>query len=353
MKLIRRYRYLLIYVLPLMILAGCSLILKMWLRWRLCHSDEEIPEEQIIEPTYEDHFVKIGQSCCHYTEYPATGKDILFIHGFASSTYTWEKVAPVLNKLGYHVWALDIKGFGWSDKPKDASYDILTLTEEVYQWMEALGLDDVVLVGNSLGGGITTLMALLHPEKVGRMVLIDAAAYNTKFPFIMELARLPLSAEMTKLFFSRWVVRQTLSEVYHHRDWIGKDQVDAYYERLRTDNALNAQIAVVRALEFSRVEKFVNRIPEIQSKALIIWGEHDRWIPLSSAYRFNAELRDSTLVVIPECGHMPQEEYPDFTARLIDAFIQDKPVTDIYDHESRCSVRIDASRLVGESVIEM
>ncbi len=268
------------YGLWFMILAGCGLILKMWLNSRLRHKAGEIPERQIIVPTPEDHFVKIGKSCYHYTEYPAIGKDILFIHGFASSTYTWEKVAPVLNKLGYHVWALDVKGFGWSDKPKDTSYDILTLTEEVYQWMEALGLDDVVLVGNSLGGGIATLMALLHPEKVGRMVLIDAAAYDTKFPLIMELARLPLSAQMTKLFFSHWVVKQTLSEVYHHKAWITKDQVDAYYDRLRTDNALNAQIAVVRALEFSRVEKYVDRIPEIKSKTLIIWGEHDGWIPL-------------------------------------------------------------------------
>jgi pimeloyl-ACP methyl ester carboxylesterase len=327
MNRIKRYRFLLTYGLWFMILAGCGLILKMFLHSRSRHKARGIPESSIIAPTPEDHFVKIGKICYHYTEYPANGKDILFIHGFASSTYTWEKVAPVLNKLGYHVWALDVKGFGWSDKPKDTSYDILTLTEEVYQWMEALGLHDVVLVGNSLGGGITTLMALLHPGKVSRMVLIDAAAYDTKFPLIMELARLPLSAEMTKLFFSHWVVKQTLSEVYHHKAWITKDQVDAYYNRLQTDNALNAQIAVVRALVFKRVEKYVNRIPEIKPKALIIWGEHDGWIPLSSAYRFKAELRDSTLVIIPECGHMPQEECPDSTVRLIDDFIQDKPVT--------------------------
>jgi pimeloyl-ACP methyl ester carboxylesterase len=324
-----RYAYLLTYGLWFIILVGCGLILKMWLNRRLRHSVGESPKRQIIATTSEDHFVTIGQNCYHYTEYPAAGKDILFIHGFASSTYTWEKVSPALNKLGYHVWALDIKGFGWSDKPTDTSYDILTLTEEVYKWMEAFGLDNVVLVGNSLGGGITTLMALLHPEKVDRIVLIDAAAYNTKFPLIMELARFPLSAEITKLFFSHWVVRQTLSEVYHHKAWITKDQVDAYYDRLKTNNALNVQIAVVRALEFERFEKYVNRIPEIKSKALIIWGEHDRWIPLSSAYRFKEELRDATLVIIPECGHMPQEEYPNFTVRLIDAFIQDKLVTDI------------------------
>ena len=331
------YHYLLTYGLWLMILVGCGLILKMWFNRPLRHVAEDASPKKTITTTPNDHFVTIEKICYHYSEYPAAGKDILLIHGFASSTYTWEKVAPVLNQLGYHVWALDLKGFGWSDKPKDASYDILTLTEEVYQWMEALDLEDVVLVGNSLGGGITNMMALLHPEKVGRMVLIDAVAYNTKLPFIMKLARFPLSAEVTKLFFSRWLVRQTLSEVYHHKAWITKDQVEAYYDRLKTTHALNVQIAVVRALEFEKFEKYVNRIPDIKSKTLIIWGEHDKWIPLSSAYRFNEQLRDATLVIIPECGHIPQEEYPDFTVRLIDDFIQNKLVTEInYPKTAEC-----------------
>jgi pimeloyl-ACP methyl ester carboxylesterase len=99
----------------------------------------------------------------------------------------------------------------------------------------------------------------------------------------------------------------------------------------------------VRALEFSKFEKYTNRIPEIQSKTLIIWGAHDRWIPLSSAYRFNEELRNANLVIIPECGHIPQEEYPDFTVRLIDAFIQDKPVTDINEPKATDGLQEQAS----------
>jgi len=303
-----------------------GLILRKLLRWRTHRYSGIKTEEKVVCAQREDHFIKIGQTEYHYVEYPAQGKNILFIHGFASSTYTWEKVAPILNTMGYHAWALDIKGFGWSDKPMDSSYDILTLTEEVYQWLEAMDLDEVMLVGNSLGGGIATLMALLHPEKVGRLILIDAAAYDTEYPFIMKMARLPFSEAVARFFFCRWVVKQTLCEVYYHKGWITDDQVEAYYSRLLTDNALEAQIAVVKFLEFARVETYVNRIPEIRSKALIIWGEHDRWIPLSSAYRFESELKDSTLVIIPACGHMPQEEYPDLTGRLIDSFLQDRPV---------------------------
>ena len=100
----------------------------------------------------------------------------------------------------------------------------------------------------------------------------------------------------------------------------------------------------MRALGFLQSSRrYVNRIPEIKFKALIIWGQDDGWIPLSSAYRFKAELRDSTLVIIPECGHMPQEEYPDITVRLIDAFIQDKPVTDIAEPDTDNCVREQTS----------
>jgi pimeloyl-ACP methyl ester carboxylesterase len=312
-----RWRYFIVCGLLCQFLLGCGLFM------------EKIPEGQTIGTGPDDHFVTVGDIRYHYREYPAEGKDILLIHGFASSTYTWEKVAPQLQKLGYHIWALDMKGFGWSDKPKGAAYDPVTLTEEVSQWMDAVGLSEAVFVGNSLGGGIAALMAIIHPYKIGSLVLIDAAAYNTKFPFIMKMARMPLAADVMKLFFSPWLVRRTLSEVYYHGDWITDEQVRAYYDRGRTKHALDAQIAVTKALEFKKFERFVNRIPEIELKALVIWGEKDRWIPLESAYRFNSEIRHSKLVVIPECGHIPQEEFPDLTAKLIAAFLEGKPVEEL------------------------
>lgn len=183
-------RYFITGILLCQLLFGCGLFM------------EKIPEWQVVGAGPDDHFVTVGDIRYHYKEYPAAGKNLLLIHGFASSTYTWEKVAPQLQRLGYHVWALDMKGFGWSDKPKGAAYDPLTLMEEVSQWMDAVGLADVVFVGNSLGGGIAALMAIVHPYKVESLILIDAAAYNTKFPLIMKMARMPLAADVMKLFLA-------------------------------------------------------------------------------------------------------------------------------------------------------
>jgi pimeloyl-ACP methyl ester carboxylesterase len=283
----------------------------------------------MIGQTSKDHFTTIDGVRYHYTEYPAPGQDVLLIHGFASSTYTWEKVAPLLQQLGYHVWALDMKGFGWSDKPKGASLDPLTLVEEVRKWMDAVGLKHAVIAGNSLGGGVAWLMALLHPDRVQSLILVDAAAYPIKMPFIMRLAGLPLSAGAAKLYFSRGIIRCGLSDVYHDKDRITNEQVDAYYDRLRTENALNAQIAIVRALDFTKYEEYIRRIPEIKTRTLIIWGENDRWIPLYVGQRLSRELSASSLVVIPSCGHIPQEEYPDVTVKLMAEFIAAGPTENI------------------------
>jgi len=109
---------------------------------------------------------------------------------------------------------------------------------------------------------------------------------------------------------------------------VTEEKVDAYYKRMCTHGALDAQTSVAMSLDFGIFEKYTRRIPEIKAKTLIIWGREDKWIPLKNGLRFRKEIADSTIVVIPECGHIPQEEYPEKTAGLIADFMQNKPVDD-------------------------
>jgi len=270
-----------------------------------------------------DHFMCLEGIRYHYTEHPADGPDIVLVHGFASSTYTWEAIVPYLCERGYHVFALDLKGFGWSDKPADAAYDPVSLMQEVNTWMDARGLTQAVFVGNSLGGAIAALMALEHPARISKLVLIDAAGYPMKSPMIIRLAHLPLAGSVMKLFFGPWVVRWNLKEVFSDDDRITEEKVTAYYDRLRTEKALEAQIAVARSLKLDGLEQYIKRISDIAANTLIIWGQDDRWIPLDIGRRFTNDIAGSTLTVIPECGHMPQEEQPKRTAELIIDFIDD------------------------------
>ena len=281
-----------------------------------------IPKGEIMVKAPEDKYIMIDNVNYHYMEYPGTGRDIFLLHGFASSTYTWKKVIPHLTGKGYHVWALDMKGFGWSDKPEDAKYDTITLMQEVNKWMEVMGLKDAVFVGNSLGGAIAVLMALEHPDKTDLLVLIDSAGYPIDKPFVIKMAKIPLAGEITKLFFGRWVVERTLKEVMFNDDKVTEEQIDAYFKRMSTENALDAQVALARSLDFEAISIYSKRIPEIKNRTLIIWGENDEWIPLESGHKFRKDLSNSTLVIFPECGHIPQEEKPEQTAKSIIDFIE-------------------------------
>jgi pimeloyl-ACP methyl ester carboxylesterase len=183
-------------IMVLLGLSGCGLIFK------------QIPPGGIYTPVpgAQDRFIKVGEVNYHYAEYPADGEDILMVHGFASSTYSWQKVAPLLQKKGYHVWTFDMKGFGWSDKPKGARYDAHTLMEEVRAWMEAVRLKKTTFVGNSLGGAVGVLMALEHPEKIDRLIMLDPAGYPQKKPLVIRMASIPGSISAMKLIFGRWMV---------------------------------------------------------------------------------------------------------------------------------------------------
>ena len=292
--------------------ASCGLFVK------------ELPNGRVPNPTAHDHFVKIGGVNYHYTEYPGPGQDIFLLHGFASSTYSWEKIAPLLQAKGYHVWALDMKGFGWSDKPDGADYSPWQLMAEVNAWMEWMGLKKVVFVGNSLGGAIAWNMALDHQDKVKKLVLIDAAGFMHGTPLPVRLSGLPGAAAAARLVFGRWVVEDGLEQVYFDPSRITEAQIDAYYDRLRTENALDALTALGHSVSGINTDQYASRIPEVSVDTLIIWGRDDKWIPVEDGFQFKKALPNAKLVLIPFCGHIPQEEQPDETARILLDFLKNR-----------------------------
>ncbi len=283
---------------------------------------ETIPAGKILLPEQNDHFLTMNNVRYHYREYPGPGKDILLIHGFGSSTYTWEEVAPILSDAGYHVWALDMKGFGWTDKPRGGDYDPVTLAKEVNAWLELMDIERPVIVGNSLGGAVGIIMAVDHPEKVDRLVLIDSAGYRQEAPLIIRVMNSGPGAFLTKWTFGKWLIKGNLKMVFFDRELVTNERIDAYYDRLRTEGARDAQTTVTRAILKFATDPYIEKLSVISAPTLIIWGAEDQWIPVEYAYRFQKDIPGADLAVIPECGHIPQEERPETTARLIREFVK-------------------------------
>ncbi len=292
---------------------------------------DRIPPGEIPSKTEYDHFITINGVNLHYEEYPGDGDHIVLLHGFGSSAYTWNDVSPILNALGYHVWALDMKGFGWSDKPLEAAYDPHTLMEEVNAFMEAKGLSNVTFAGNSLGGYVGTLLALKHPEKVKNLVLVDAAGQPSEGrPTIVTLANMPHAAAFGKLATGSWVIRMNLEDTVFDKNVVTKERVNAYFDRLCTKGGIDAQVAVAKSIDFSNMPEHASRLGRIKAKTLIIWGENDTWISFEMAKKFRRDIPGSILAAIPECGHIPQEEKPKQTAKLIADFASGKSIKDTH-----------------------
>ncbi|MFH1810812.1 MAG: alpha/beta hydrolase [Pseudomonadota bacterium] len=294
----------------LLSVAGCGLFV------------DRLPEGVVLDRTVQDRFVNLDGVKHHYREWPGPGRDIFLQHGFGSSTYTWEWLAPQLNAAGYHVWALDLRGFGWSDKPQDAAYDPRALLADMHHFLDDKGLRDLILIGHSLGGGLAWMTAVERPDLVQRLVLIDAAGYTGSVPAVIHLASWPLADQQMELVFGRWAVRWVLGEVYQQDSLLTDDRVDAYYDRLRTRGMLHAQAELSRSLLDETMHRMSQRIPEVQQPTLILWGAHDIWLPPEQGQRFHQDIAGSRLQVLDCCGHMPQEESPEEVARLILDFLR-------------------------------
>jgi pimeloyl-ACP methyl ester carboxylesterase len=125
------------------------------------------------------------------------------------------------------------------------------------------------------------------------------------------------------------VAKWNLKEVTYNKDWVSQEQIDNYYARLITVGAIDAQVSIIKKLDFDYFEPYLKHVPAIEQKTLLVWGAEDEWIPLSVGYRYRHNLPNANLVIVEHCGHTPQEELPGVTANLILDFIDGKIIRDM------------------------
>lgn len=249
-----------------------------------------------------------------------SGSAVVLIHGFGSSIYTWKDVIPAL-AARHHVVALDLPGFGASERPVDLSLgDFLAA---VLDLMDRLGIERAAVVGNSMGGATAAILAATAPGRVSRLVLIDAAGFNMEpqaMPGMVRVLTSWAAPALSLLPGKRLVVESSLRQVLHDDALVTPERVSEYLAPAQRPGAF----AALRSLGASlgdRPGAVVEALPAIGAPTLVIWGDDDRWIPLRDADRFVAGIRGARKVVIPACGHVPQEEKPAEVARLLLEFL--------------------------------
>jgi len=253
-----------------------------------------------------------------------SGRDVVLIHGDPSSTWSWRKVMAPLSEH-FRVHAIDLPGFGFSDKP-DVSYDDTFLERCVVGYLDEEGIKSAALVGNSMGGLVASEVAIVHPERVSALVLIDAAGIPSKNgyrpPLIARLARWPVLGPVIREIPFRGTLRDGLRDAVYDPNQITEEEVDAYYLPLRTEGGTNAFLARMSQPE---AEDRPARIRTIKAPTLVITGDTDRLVPPQAAHEYHELIAGSELVVFEKTGHLPQEERPERTAAEITRFLQAHP----------------------------
>lgn len=249
---------------------------------------------------------------------------LLLIHGTSSSLHTWEGWASGLRSQR-RVISFDLPGcgltgpFGGTYAPDDYRGD--TLARFVIDLMDTLKLRHVTLAGHALGGEVAWRVALLAPQRVDKLVLIDAAGYAfapQSVPLSFRLAQLPLLKHLAEHLLPRGLVEDSVRSVYADPRKVTPALVDRYFElTLREGN----RHALALLLAQSQPGDDAARIPGLRLPTLILWGGKDRLIPLAAAQGFARDIAGSRLVVFDELGHVPQEEDPARSLRAAAAFL--------------------------------
>ena len=262
-----------------------------------------------------------------FVEEKGNGSPLLLIHGFGASTFTWRQIAPGLARR-HRVIAVDLKGFGQSDKPFDEQYSVFDQAELLKQLIVDKDLRDLTLVGHSFGGGVALVLALDEDPRlkgrISKLVLLDTIAYPQDIPVAFKMLDMPLVSHLgVRMLPPAVQARLALRIAYLDNSKIDEEEVETYAAPLRTAAGKHAIIHSARQIVPEDLEEVSKRFGSIKMPTLIVWCDYDRIVPLDVGLKLRRTLPNARLEIIEGCGHMPQEEQPEATLSLIEGFLGD------------------------------
>lgn len=266
----------------------------------------------------DSRFIDIKGTRVHYRD-EGQGEPLILLHGIFASLHTWDGWAERL-KSRYRVIRLDLPPFGLTG-PASFAYKKEDYLEFINDFTDALGIKKYNLAGNSLGGYFAWNIALAYPEKVEKLILIDAAAYPQDPPFPIKIFAMPVIGKIPTWITPRFMVAHNVESTYGDSEKVTEKTVDRYHELALRDGNREA----IRSL-FQYVDEMKDLMPleisEIRQPTLIMWGEKDVWIPTEEMIRnWKRDLPEAKVIIYEGAGHIPMEEIPDVTAKDADDFI--------------------------------
>lgn len=290
-----------------------------------CTSPDPIPPQFDAIERIPIHTVLVNGHHIAYLD-EGEGDTVILIHGFGGSMWQWEYQQTALARHA-RVITPDLLGAGLSDKP-DIEYRPDQMLEFFVGFMDALHLPQATLVGNSMGAGLAIGMALTHPSRVSKLILIDGLPDHVREKLTSPSIKRALETSTPSwiVSFGNWLfggfmIESVLKELVYDPALLTPAVVDRS-NRNRQRPGLIAPLMTARENLPLWESGFARRLGEIAHPTLILWGEEDRVFPPAVGEELQRTIKGARLVRIPKAGHIPQWEQPALSNEAMIEFLQ-------------------------------
>ncbi|KPU46338.1 soluble epoxide hydrolase [Oxobacter pfennigii] len=255
----------------------------------------------------------------HYV-HEGKGKNIVLLHGIATHSGLWKGVMSNLTKK-YSVYAFDLLGFGLSQKPESNELNLKKQGAFFYDVFKELGLQDIIVAGHDLGGGIAQIMSLTYPEIFKAMVLIDTICYDS---WPIQILSEGNKVEMLFRHLPPDIIRDTFIQyikdgLYNKENALQIGQ--KYWKYIEGKEGMDSFIKLVQSFDNRQTVEISVSLGSLRLPVLIIWGKNDVYLRPSYGYRLSEDIKGAKIEVLDCAGHFLPEDQPGLVSQLMDDFI--------------------------------
>ncbi len=274
----------------------------------------------VSDHTVSDHYVEVDGLRLHYVA-SGEGAPVLLLHGWPTSSFLWRKVSVPI-AAGNRVIALDLPGFGLSDKPLDASYSFRYYDRVLSGFLDALEIETTGLAVHDLGGPLGVYWACQHPERLSHLALLNTLIYpNPSWAVILFVAatRLPI---VRSLLASSWGLKRALRFGVSDSRRLDAEALENIYAPFPDRDSRRALLKAGHGLSPKGFVEMAEKLPSLQVPVRIIYGAGDRILPdvARTMERAARDLPQAEVSVLADCGHFLQEERPEEIGSLLADF---------------------------------
>ncbi|PCJ65390.1 MAG: hypothetical protein COA73_02640 [Candidatus Hydrogenedentota bacterium] len=275
-----------------------------------------------INPKPASHTIEVNDINIHYLESGDANDEVaLMLHGWPTSAHLWRNILPIVGEKKRAI-AIDLPGYGLSDKPPDTRYSFIYYEKILEGFMEEMGITKIDLVVHDLGGPVGIFWALRHPEKVRSLVLLNTLVYP-EMSWAVKVFGLAIRLPLIRNWMASPAgMRFSLKFGVYNKQNITQEVMKGYQDPFQTKEARTGLLKGGQGLSMKGFHEIAEKLSQYKGPIQLIYGENDRILPdvAQTMQRVKDELPQAKIIPIPNCGHFLQEDDPEAIAVMLNTF---------------------------------